>query len=228
MAPPTARLVRRDPHQNAGGTAVTSPYRVRFARRGLVLVVALAVALPFAACKKKEAAPSQPPGVTETPLADTPNPPGSIPATQAYTSYKSPSGGFAVDLPDGWARSENGAQVTVLDGYDGIGCGLLEIPGGAPTVESVRQTQVPQLEQNGHAVRVESVESVTLPGGPAVLIRFTSNSDPQAQSGQRIRLANEMYLVYQGGRVAALNLWAPKGSDHAAGWQRVVNSFRWS
>src|SRR6267378_6725304 len=56
---------------------------------------------------------------TETAVAPEVNPPGDIPDTQAFVKYSNTAGAYQLEVPEGWARTENGADVTFVSKYDG-------------------------------------------------------------------------------------------------------------
>src|SRR5581483_6441747 len=114
---------------------------------------------------------------TESAVAPEVNPQGDIPDTQAFIVYKSTVGGYSLDVPEGWSRTENGANVSFVDKLDGVS--VTVTPGAAaPTAATARSTEVKQIQQTGRAVQITSVQSVKLPSGPAVQVKYTSNSDP--------------------------------------------------
>jgi hypothetical protein len=68
---------------------------------------------------------------------------------------------------------------------------------------------------------------VRLPGGSAVLLTSTSESQPDAVTGKSVRLENNTYLFFRHDKQAALRLWAPLGADNVDQWRRIARSFRW-
>ena len=68
---------------------------------------------------------------------------------------------------------------------------------------------------------------MNLPTGKAVLIRYTSNSDANAVTNNRVRLENEAILFFNNGKEATLTLSAPQGADNVDQWNRMSKSFRW-
>ena len=97
----------------------------------------------------------------------------------------------------------------------------------APTLASVKAQQVAALEASPAAVRVTKVAAVELPAGHAILISFGSNTEPNAVTGKAIRLENDRYLLWKGGRLATLTLSAPYGADNVDQWQMMARSFQW-
>lgn len=194
----------------------------------LAISVLLLVSL-FSGCLKST--PSAPPQVSgvqgETPVAPEKNPPGDIPDTQVFITYRSADGQYQLEVPEGWARSTQGADVSFIDKLDGIKVAITQAS-AAPTADSVRTNEVAALLKSGRAVQVDKIQDVQLPAGSAVLVVYSSNSDPDPVTGKQVRLENNMYLFFQGSRLATITLWAPLGADNVDQWQRISQSFRWS
>ena len=184
--------------------------------------------LPIPATPAGPAAPTMPatPAATEQPLAPEQNPVGDIPDSQVFVQYRSPDGGYELAVPEGWGRSRSGTGVRFVDKLDGVDVQITATT-SAPTAATARAHEVAALIQAGRAVQVGQVQDVTLPAGPAVLIEYTSNSDPNAVTNKQVRLDNNRYLFYKNGKVAALTLWAPSGADNVDQWLQMARSFRW-
>lgn len=161
----------------------------------------------------------------ERPVAAEKSPPGDIPDTQAFVTYSSPAG-FSMQVPEGWARTERSDGVTFADKYDTIDAAVAA-HATAPTVASVRAREAAELVKTGRAVKIESISEAKLPAGPAILIEYSSNSEPNAVTGKQLRLENHRYLIDRGDRLATLNLAAPLGADNADQWNHIAHSFRW-
>lgn len=153
------------------------------------------------------------------------NPPGDIPDTQVFIDYASP-GGFALKVPEGWARSDRADGASFVDKLDGVVLSISKAD-AAPTVESTKADYVRKLEAAGRAVRVTAVKAVKLPAGSAIHIVYTSNSEPNAVTNKQVRLENERYLYFRDGKLVTLELYAPKGADNVDQWQLMSSSFRW-
>lgn len=157
---------------------------------------------------------------------------GDIPDTQAFVKYTSAAGAYELDTPEGWARTENGAEVSFVDKLDGVKVMVIDAP-APPTVKSVQSNFIEVAhEQSARAVQVDRVEEVQLPSGKGVLVEYTSNSEPNPVTGKQVRLENNAYLIYKvdsagPGKLATVTLWAPVGADNVDQWQRMSQSFRW-
>jgi hypothetical protein len=155
------------------------------------------------------------------------NPPGDIPDDQVFISYHSDVGGYTLDVPEGWARAESGSNVKLVDKLDSISVEITS-QSAAPTVASVEANEVPQLTGAVEAFEKVSVKSVDLPTGKAVLIRYRANSAPDAVTGKKVRLEIDRYELFKDGKMAAISLSAPAGSDNVDVWNQISKSFKWN
>jgi hypothetical protein len=166
-----------------------------------------------------------PAGAAEKPVAAEHNPPGDIPDTQVFVTYESPLG-FTIKVPEGWSRADDAGSVRFSDKYNTVEIDISPLA-TAPAADSVKAEQVPALEKAGRAVKVTKVKDVKVKGGAAVLISYTSNSDPNQVTNKQIRLEHDRYLFYRDGNLAALDMSAPQGADNVDDWSLMANSFRW-
>ena len=164
------------------------------------------------------------PALAETAIAPEKNPPGDIPDSQVFIVYSADS--YALKVPEGWARTVTGPNVSFASKLDGVSVAL--IPAAtAPTLAWVKAQYVPDLIKAGRAFEVKGVSAETLPGGPAIRIDYTSNSEPNAVTMKQIRLENARYLFFKQGNLAGLDLYAPAGADNVDQWQLMSRSFAW-
>ena len=165
---------------------------------------------------------------TENAVAPEVNPPGDIPDTQAFVPYTNSAGGYRLEVPEGWARTENASSVNFVNKFDGVSVDVgLSSSSAPPTAASVRASEAKVIQAQGHAVTITAVSDVKLPGGNAVVVKYTSNSEPNPVTNKKVRLENETYLFFRNGKQAMLTLWAPQGADNVDQWQRMAKSFRW-
>ena len=154
------------------------------------------------------------------------HPTGDIPDTQAFVTYTSTKGGYKLVVPEGWARTVKGGDVSFVSKLDGLSV-TLKNSAKAPSVASVQKNLVPALKKSEQAVSVSSVQGVNLPSGKAVLITYNSNSKPNSVTGKQVRLENNSYVFYKNGKLATLRLYAPLGADNVDQWHRISDSFGW-
>ncbi len=161
----------------------------------------------------------------ERAVAPEKNPPGDIPDSQVFIAYHSPLG-FSIEVPEGWARTDRGDGARFADKYNAIDVAVRPAS-GVPTTASVTKHEAALLSTAGRAVEIGAVKSVKLRSGPAILIVYSSNSEPNAVTNRQLRLENNRYLIYRGGKLATINLSAPLGADNVDQWKLISNSFQW-
>jgi hypothetical protein len=154
------------------------------------------------------------------------SPSGDIPDTQAFVTFISKAGGYELQVPEGWARTTHGPNVRFADKLDGVQV-VVTPAAQAPSGARARAAAVAALARDGRAVQVTRTHDVRLPGGAAVVVEFTSISDPDPVTNRRVRLEDTAYLFFRNGRLATLTVWAPVGADNVDQWQRMARSFRW-
>ncbi len=195
--------------------------------RAMLLVLAggaAAIAAPYAQSQTVLATPTVF-AAQEAPAAKEKNPPGDIPDDQVFVAYASPLG-FALQVPEGWARSDAAEGVTFADKYGQISAGVK--PAAGPlTLASVRANEAAELEKTGHAVKISGVSAVTLPAGAAVKIVYSANSEANPVTGKKIRLECERFLLRHGDKVATLTFSSPAGADNVDQWVLISQSFAW-
>lgn len=162
----------------------------------------------------------------EKPVAPEKNPAGDIPDNQAFVKFISAPGGYEIEAPEGWARAVKDTDVSFISKLDGLQVNITN--SSTPlSLENVRNNQVAELQKSGRAVQVKQVNDIQLSGGPAVLVVYESNSEPDGVTGKQVRLENYRYYSYKNGKLAALTLWAPLGADNVDQYKYISNSFRW-
>ena len=222
---------------------------MRISLRRTALVIGVAVSVLFTSCGggSSAAAPSTAPAATTAPpSADTPsasasgsaiptespipvesNPPGDIPDNAAFVPYTSKAGGFTISTPEGWARTTTGNAVTFTDKLNTVVVSWSPAS-SAPTVASVKKDEVPMLANTERAFKLVSVTTATLPAGPAVMVEYQVNSDPNTVTGKQYRLDVQRYVLFRNGREIAIGLRSPVGSDNVDPWRIVTESFTWA
>jgi hypothetical protein len=161
-----------------------------------------------------------------TPTTDA-SPAGDIPDSQAFVTYSAPDGQYSVQVPEGWARTDGASGVTFTDKLNSIR--IEERPAtSAPTVASVRATDVPALRSAARGFRLRKVSIVRRKGGPAVLVTYRARSTPDPVTGKRIKQDVEVYEFWRAGSLLTITLLSPRGADNVDPWRTVTDSFAWS
>ncbi len=159
------------------------------------------------------------------------NPAGDIPDTQAFVDYTPSQGGYTVQVPEGWARTDSAsgsgdASTLFSDKYNSIRIDTAAAA-AAPTVQSGQH----ELGVIGSAATGFTPEKVTIEqrkAGSAVLIAYQSDSAPSPVTGKVIPQEVQRYEFFNSGKIVTITLSAPVGSDNVDPWRTVTDSFRWS
>lgn len=190
--------------------------------RSSLIASALALTLAASIAGSIAAGPAM---ARETAVAPEKNPPGDIPDSQVFLEYKSPAG-FIMKVPEGWARIDRTDGARFSDKYNIIDLAVSKAD-QAPNAATAKTREAAELEKGGHAVKIKAVKDVKLKAGPAVLISYASNSDPNAVTNKQVRLEHDRYLMFKNGMLATLDLSAPLGADNVDQWRLMSNSFQW-
>ncbi|MGI8474906.1 MAG: hypothetical protein ACR2OO_00800 [Thermomicrobiales bacterium] len=164
---------------------------------------------------------------TQAPIQAEVIPPGDIPDSQAFVTYRSAAGGYSVAMPEGWARTESGANASFSDKLHGFSVAI-ECAAATPTVESVTANEIAKLGQTEGAFELVGVRAVTLPAGPAILIQYRADSQPDEVTGRQHRLDADRYEIWKDGTLAIVTLAVPSGSDNVDVSKKVSESFAWT
>lgn len=171
---------------------------------------------------------SQPPSTGGAPAAVAPEAAvaGDIPDTQAFVAYSPTAGGYTINVPEGWARSADGAATVFTDKYNTIRLESIALP-AAPTVGSVKQTDLASLAVLAKGYQPGKVSSVTRKSGTAIVATFTQDSSPNAVTAKVIRLDVERYVFWKAGEAVVVMLSSASGSDNVDPWKAVTEGFGW-
>lgn len=167
------------------------------------------------------------PGVPlESPVPSENSPPGDIPDSIAYVPYRSMQGRFTISTPEGWARTNTSTSVQFTDKLNTVLVSW-QPASTAPTVTSAKTTEVPAIAGSTRAFQLETVTSTSLPAGPAVLVTYQANSEPNSVTGKQYRQAVLRYELFHDGKEVVLTLLSPVGADNVDPWRIVTESLKW-
>ncbi|MER6011066.1 hypothetical protein [Streptomyces bluensis] len=157
------------------------------------------------------------------------NPPGDIPDNQAYVAYRPAAGtftGFTVKVPEGWARTEQGATTVFTDKLNTVRISSATAS-AAPTVGSVTNTVVPRLKAQVPKFAIPKVTEVNRHAGRVVLLTYQGDSAKDPVTGKVVRDAFERYAFYRQGHEVDVTLSGPVNADNVDPWRIVSDSFAW-
>ena len=132
------------------------------------------------------------------PVATEVNPPGDIPDNQAFVAYRVPGSSVTVKVPEGWSQSGSGQDTTFTDKLNSVEIAVSSVS-SAPTVDSVKATDVASLKSSEANFQLQKVETVTRKAGDAVLLTYLADSTPDSVTNKVVRDAVERYTFYQRG-----------------------------
>jgi hypothetical protein len=154
-------------------------------------------------------------------------PPGDIPDNQAYVAFASPPGHYTVKVPEGWARSDQGAVTVFSDKLNTIRIESVSTP-AAPSASSVETQDVPALKAQTRCFEGGAVTTVSRAAGTAILAKYRADGAADPVTGKVVHDDVERYAFWNAGTEAILTLSSPQGSDNVDPWHTVTDSFRWS
>ncbi len=152
------------------------------------------------------------------------NPAGDIPDTQVFVDYS--AGGYTVQVPEGWARTDAGGTTSFTDKYNSIRIDTAAVP-SAPTVQT-GQAELAAIGSAATGFAPGEVKTVQRPAGSAVLITYQADSAPNEVTGKVVADAVERYEFFSAGTEVILTLSGPAGSDNVDPWRTVTDSLRWT
>jgi hypothetical protein len=86
---------------------------------------------------------------------------------------------------------------------------------------------VAALKTANASFAASSPARITLPGGPAFKVTYSTESSPSPVTNKRVTLAVDRYYLSKGGRQAIIDLGAPTGVDNVDAFRLISQSFRW-
>ncbi|MDQ4097762.1 MAG: hypothetical protein M3144_07850 [Actinomycetota bacterium] len=150
---------------------------------------------------------------------------GDIPDNQVFVPFASPDHTFQVSVPEGWARTTDGAAVVFTDKFNSVRVETAQRP-VAPDPESARSDEVPGIA-GAPGFALQDVTPVIRKAGPAVLIHYSANSAVDPVTGKSVMDSVERYEFWRNGQEVILTLAGPQGADNVDPWRTVTDSFRW-
>jgi hypothetical protein len=165
------------------------------------------------------------PGAGQSAVPAEKNPPGDIPDNVAYVAYTNAAGKYSFTHPEGWSETTKGSTVTYTDKLNGVQALLGKLT-AAPTVDSVKQQDVPALKSSQAAFELRNVAAVTVAAGKGVRIVYRRNSAPDPVTGRQYRDEVERYELVSTGREVIVELFGPVGSDNVDAYKTMITSLK--
>jgi len=186
------------------------------------MAVIAALSVGAAACGGSSVSSSSP---AKTKTAEV-SPSGDIPDSQAFVSFKPASGGYTIQFPEGWARTDLATGAAFSDKLNSIQVESSKSP-TAPTDASVRAKELPALQSAAPGFKLGQITFVSRTAGNAVLIAYTATGAPDVVTNKRVTQSVERYEFWKNGTQVTITLRSPVGADNVDPWKTVTNSFAW-
>lgn len=161
------------------------------------------------------------PRVTES------NPPGDIPDNQAFVAFTPTGQHVSVKVPEGWARTSTGDVTTFTDKLNQVSF-TVTTASKAPSIDTVRATDIPILQQSVPKFAMGSIKSVQRASQSVLLLTYQGDSAPNEVTGKVVRDAFERYVFFHAGQRLDLTLSGPTNADNVDPWKIVSDSVRWT
>ena len=97
----------------------------------------------------------------------------------------------------------------------------------APTVASVRTSEVPKLQATLKNFALSKVEIIQRTSGAVMHLAYAAVSGIDEVTGKTILLDVDRYEFFRNAKLVTITLSASKGSDNVDPWGTVTNSFGW-
>jgi hypothetical protein len=169
--------------------------------------------------------PSVKPKSKEAPASPDPKKTAGIPEAQPFVNYSSAAGHYDVQAPEGWTAEATGQNIKFTHNYNGVKVEIVKST-EAFSLKSITEKQVAEFIRTGRAVTIKSISLVDTNSGPAVLVEYESNSEPDS-SGRKMRIAGMRYYFKGDGKLAVLTLWGPVEADNDNIWKQIPDTFVW-
>ena len=152
--------------------------------------------------------------------------PGDIPDNQAFVAFTSADTHYSVKVPEGWARTAQGAVVTFTDKFNSVTIASAPASSPTPSVDRVKASQLTDVSPDP-TFRLIDVQPVTRAAGDGVLATYEIGSAANAVTGKKALLSVERYVFVHKGTTVVLTLSGAKGADNVDPWKTVSNSLTW-
>jgi hypothetical protein len=162
----------------------------------------------------------------DAPAVSENNPVGDIPDSQAFVPFTPAAGPFTVSVPEGWARTTEGAATIFTDKLNRVRIETRPTA-AAPNTESVSVYELPEIASSTPDYRAGTVTAVPRNAGQVMLITYEGSSPPNSVSGKTQTDAFERYEYWHAGQEMILTLSGPVGADNVDPWRTITDSVRW-
>ena len=151
---------------------------------------------------------------------------GDIPDNQAFVTYSPPSGGYSIKVPEGWARTTDGAATVFSDKFNSIRVETLALA-DAPTVASVTVTDLAAIS-TAKGFKAGKVSAVKRKVGSGILATYQIDGASNGVTDKIVKLDVERYVFWRSGTAIIVTLSGAAGSDNVDPWKIVTDGLAWA
>ena len=230
-APPGDTAAPSKPAVAAASTASTAASTASTAASTAVVAASTTASTAIVAASTTVGAPVGSTGAAVAATADAAVA-GDIPDNQAFVAVSSPTGatspgaGYLISVPEGWARTTDGAATVFSDKFNTVRIETAAMA-VAPTVASVTSGEVPAIASSATGYKAGKVVAATRKSGPVIVSTYQMTSAPNAVTSKTVALDVERYEFWKNGTVAIVTLSSAAGSDNVDPWRAVTDGFAW-
>jgi len=186
-----------------------------------------AIIAAAAACGAQTKAPTEGANAVATVASATENnPAGDIPDNQAFVPFTTPEGHFTVSVPEGWARTTEGAAAVFTDKLNTVRIEAHPRPAAANT-ESVGVDELPNIESSTPGFQPGTVSAVQRKAGEVILVTYRGTAPANPVTGKTQEDDFERYAYWHAGHEVVLTLSGPVGADNVDPWRIITDSLTW-
>ncbi len=186
-----------------------------------------AIIAASAACSSQATTPagSATAGATVAGAAEN-NSAGDIPDNQAFVPFTTPGGHFTVSVPEGWARTTEGATTIFTDKLNTVRVEA-HPRAAAATIESIGTGELPGIKSSTPGFQPGTVSAVQRKAGEVILLAYRGTAPANPVTGKTSEDDVERYAYWYAGQEVILTLSGPVGADNVDPWRIITDSLTW-
>jgi hypothetical protein len=147
-------------------------------------------------------------------------------ANQAFLVLDNQPAGYSIKYPEDWTRTGWGSDITFKDENNLVH--VLVSSGGLPSFLEASRDLVKLKRLDRSLVITRPPQQVTIQGSLMMRSGYSTRSPRNPVTGKRVTLLVDRYQLTSGGRLATVDLGAPRGIGDLDVHRSILESFRWS
>jgi len=131
-----------------------------------------------------------------------------------------------VSVPEGWARTEEGASTVFTDKLNTVRIQTQPRPAPA-TIDSIRTTELPGIKAATDGFQLGTVSAAPRKPGEVVVVTYRGSAPANPVTGKTFDADFERYAYWHAGQEVILTLSGPVGADNVDPWRIITDSLAW-